>query len=302
MWLKLRTWLAEVDGLLRGESTAPELLAKTGDVSVSVRRTLGAIILLCMIYGLCMGSYSLLKATPPELAGGADRCWQLVASMVKTPLVFLLTLLVTFPSLYVLNALIGSRLRADGLCRLLTAAVAVNAAVLASLGPIVAFFSVSTNSHPFVVVMNVAMFSIAGFLGLAFLLQTLHRLTVLVESRVARDLPAKRVEASQSHFGPETAGQSPDDSPSDAASAALLEKKSLDSSPLEMPAGQSLAQRTRLIFRCWVVLFALVGAQMGWVMRPFIGSPDLPFTWFRERQSNFFTAVLHALGKLLFGE
>jgi hypothetical protein len=68
-----------------------------------------------------------------------------------------------------------------------------------------------------------------------------------------------------------------------------------------MPEGEVFAQHTQTVFRCWVVLFALVGAQMGWVMRPFIGTPELPFTWFRERESNFFAAVLHALGKVLTG-
>ena len=47
-----------------------------------------------------------------------------------------------------------------------------------------------------------------------------------------------------------------------------------------------------------LVVFGLVGAQMGWVLRPFIGNPNIPFTWFRGRQSNFFEAVLHTLGNL----
>jgi hypothetical protein len=38
---------------------------------------------------------------------------------------------------------------------------------------------------------------------------------------------------------------------------------------------------------------------MGWVLRPFIGNPNVPFTWFRDRHSNFFEAVLHTLGSLL---
>ena len=41
---------------------------------------------------------------------------------------------------------------------------------------------------------------------------------------------------------------------------------------------------------------------MGWVLRPFIGRPELPFEWFRERNSNFFAAVLHSLSELLFGQ
>jgi hypothetical protein len=57
----------------------------------------------------------------------------------------------------------------------------------------------------------------------------------------------------------------------------------------------------RSVFACWMVVFALVGAQMGWVLRPFIGSPNLPFTLFRERKSNFFQAVINALEGLFSG-
>ena len=48
-------------------------------------------------------------------------------------------------------------------------------------------------------------------------------------------------------------------------------------------------------------MFAIVGAQMGWVLRPFIGSPELHFSWFRERDSNFFEAILKTVGALLSG-
>ena len=54
-----------------------------------------------------------------------------------------------------------------------------------------------------------------------------------------------------------------------------------------------LGDHVRTVFYCWIVLFGLVGTQMGWVLRPFIGSPDKPFTWFRARGSNFFEAVWH---------
>jgi hypothetical protein len=76
----------------------------------------------------------------------------------------------------------------------------------------------------------------------------------------------------------------------------------VETSAIDMPEGEFFAQHTRTVFRCWVVLFALVGAQMGWVMRPFIGTPELPFSWFRERDSNFFASVLGALRKLLLGD
>ena len=40
---------------------------------------------------------------------------------------------------------------------------------------------------------------------------------------------------------------------------------------------------------------------MGWLLRPFIGSPDLPFAWFRPRSGNFFQAFAGAVEALLKG-
>ena len=60
-----------------------------------------------------------------------------------------------------------------------------------------------------------------------------------------------------------------------------------------------LDPRVKLIFRVWVVVFGLVGAQMSWVLRPFVGNPHQPFTFFRERDSHFFQAVIDAVRKLL---
>ena len=123
-----------------------------------------------------MGSYSLLKEVP-ETFDPNMRYMQLLATTIKVPALFYLTLLVTFPSLYVFNALVGSRLTLVSVLQLLVASLAVNLAVLASLGPIVLFFSLSTKSYAFIQLLNVVMFSVAGVLGLIFLLQTLHRLT-----------------------------------------------------------------------------------------------------------------------------
>ena len=67
---------------------------------------------------------------------------------------------------------------------------------------------------------------------------------------------------------------------------------------LDSLGGQVLGPHVKLIFRCWVVLFGVVGAQMGWVLRPFIGDPNSPFVWFRGRDSNFFHGVMHALSGL----
>ncbi len=61
------------------------------------------------------------------------------------------------------NALVGSRLEVGGsVLRLLLASMAVMVAVLSSLGPIIAFFSVSTSTYSFMIVANVVVFGVSG--------------------------------------------------------------------------------------------------------------------------------------------
>ncbi len=252
-------WFSDLDRLLRGELTRTQSL-RAGGLALDPLRLALVIVALAASYGLCMGAFAAFRADGPNLI-------QIVASMVKVPLLFFLTLIVTLPSLYVFNALVGSRLAAGAFVRLLVAALAVTTAVLASLGPITAFFSVSTTSYPFMLLFNVAIFAVAGILGLSFLLQTLHRLSL-------------------------SAG------PTDEPAPLAAESEFVDQGALEPVGERGPSPHVRLVFRIWVVVFALVGAQMGWVLRPFVGDPKTPFAWFRVRESNFFQAVFQTLKSL----
>jgi hypothetical protein len=283
----MRDHLMQLDRLLRGDATRPDQL-REGEINLDIRGIALVILMLGAIYGVCMGSYSLLKTVPDSLDDPFGRYMQLVATTIKVPALFYLTLAVTFPSLYVFNALVGSQLRLWGVLSLLLASLAINLAVLASLGPIVLFFSASTKSYAFIQLLNVAAFTVAGVLGLAFLLQTLHRLTTSFTT--AKDIP------------PPSEVLVPMAEQGLAADASLADQRfHEDPCALEMPIGETLAEHTRLVFGIWIVVFAFVGAQMGWVLRPFIGSPGMPFTFFRERSSNFFEAVFRALSTLLSG-
>ena len=230
---------AELDEILRGEDRPAQLSERT-----SAMRLWPALIALAMFYGLCMGSFAVVS-------GRAGAWRQMIAAAIKVPALFALTLLVTFPSLYVFNALVGSRLGLRSLARLLTAAMGVTIALLASFGTIVAFFSFTTNSHPFMVVLNVIAFAVSGVLGLSFLLRTLKRMSVRTEGA---DMQAEAC----------------------------------------TPDGRSAT----IVFRIWLIVFALVGAQMSWVLRPFIGG-EADFALFRSRGSNFFEALYYLLMKLL---
>lgn len=269
-------WIKQLDGILRGDATRLPAL-REGRIDMPVGGVMIVAIGLAVVYGICMGAFVVIRATWPEpgvTVEMADAFKQMLASAVKLPLLFCLTLLVTFPSLYVFNALVGSRLSTLSVARLLVAMIAVMMAVLASLGPIVVFFAVSTTSYPFMKLLNVAMATIAGILGLAFLLRTLSRLAMAQD---AIDFP------------PAESGIKGEDK-----AKADEQKNSSALDQIDVHADQN----TSAVFKIWVLVFALVGAQMSWVLRPFIGSPDLPFEWFRSREKNFFIDVIRSIGEL----
>ncbi|UCG47511.1 MAG: hypothetical protein JSU94_18750 [Phycisphaerales bacterium] len=57
-----------------------------------------------------------------------------------------------------------------------------------------------------------------------------------------------------------------------------------------------------VVFRFWVVILAFVGMQLAWNLRPFIGSRNLKFELFRQREGNFYLAVARSLRNLVEGE
>jgi hypothetical protein len=45
----------------------------------------------------------------------------------------------------------------------------------------------------------------------------------------------------------------------------------------------------------WAILYSAVGAQLAWMLRPFIGSPELGFQLFRPLEGNMFTTIVRVL-------
>jgi hypothetical protein len=56
------------------------------------------------------------------------------------------------------------------------------------------------------------------------------------------------------------------------------------------------------IMRAWALLFAFVGIQMAWNLRPFLGDRGEPFRVFRSYEGNFYAAIVYSINKLLKGE
>lgn len=61
-------------------------------------------------------------------------------------------------------------------------------------------------------------------------------------------------------------------------------------------------RRHRVTLWVWLVLYGFIGIQMGWVLRPFIGDPELPPRLFRQSAwGNAYVEVLDTLWRLLTG-
>ena len=58
--------------------------------------------------------------------------------------------------------------------------------------------------------------------------------------------------------------------------------------------------RHRVLLRAWLILYAFVGIQMGWILRPFIGDPLSPTRFFREHMwGNAYEVVVRMVWNLV---
>ena len=64
-------------------------------------------------------------------------------------------------------------------------------------------------------------------------------------------------------------------------------------------AGKEGAARRRNVIRLWIVLYAFVGSQMAWTLRPFVGAPSMGFELFRQLGGNFYGNIFASIGEML---
>jgi len=186
---------------------------------------------LCAIYGAAAGAY----------AGPA----QALSAAIKLPVLFVGTLAICFPGFFVVQVLVGSRLRLSQVLVLVTGALALSAILLAAVVPITLFFLFTGANYYFLELLHVMVVLGAGLVGMT----ALHEgLTFACEKR----------------------GVYP--------------------------------RKAMTIMKVWALLFAFVGVQMAWNLRPFVGDRGQPFKVFRHYEGNFYTGVIYSLQKLAAGE
>jgi hypothetical protein len=172
--------------------------------------------------------------------GASSSVLQALSSAVKLPLLFLLTLAICLPTLYLFNLVFGSRLRVSQTLAVVLCAMATTAVLTLGFTPISVFFLLSARSYAFFKILNVAILALTGVVGLRVLVTGMASVT------------------------PSAEGAAP-------------------------PASN------RKLLRGWLVVYAFVGTQLAWTLRPFFGAPGLPFELFRTLEGNFYVNIVHTL-------
>jgi len=184
--------------------------------------------------GISLALYGLLLGLTHSLG-------QSLSSAVKLPLLFLATLLVCAPILYIINILFGANQRLSQSVALVLSAISLTGLLLLSFAPITLFFSLTApNSYQFFKLLNVLFFTISGGVGAA----SLNR-------------------------------------------------------GLKIISAESAAGNRWLIFCLWLGIYAFVGSQMAWTLRPFVGAPNVPFELFRQFGGNFYTDIFRSVSEIL---
>jgi hypothetical protein len=96
---------------------------------------------------------------------------QALSAAVKLPILYLLTILICLPTLYIFNIFFGSgRSLAEHFLIVLTAASVISA-LLVGFAPVTLFFLITANHYQFFKLLNVAIFIFTGLIGVHFLYQ-----------------------------------------------------------------------------------------------------------------------------------
>ena len=117
---------------------------------------------------------SLFFAIYGGIIGAFHSPLQIASSAIKLPSLYLITLLVCLPTLYIFNVLFGAKESIAQHFAFLLTAVSVIAVLLVGFAPVSLFFLItlpdtSTDSYRFFLLLNVAIFVLTGILGVSFL-------------------------------------------------------------------------------------------------------------------------------------
>ncbi len=163
---RITSYSAFLKALLSDRERFFEEVVEGVGLGSKLRYAVLTIITLSGFFGLVAGAYS----------GPA----QAVSAAVKLPFLFFATFAVCFPTFFVVQVLVGSRLRLLQVAVLVFGALALTCVLLAAFVPITAFFLVTGANYYFQHLLNIVIAGVAGLFGM----YALHEgLSVVCEKR-----------------------------------------------------------------------------------------------------------------------
>jgi hypothetical protein len=139
------------DDVLRGQTSAARAAPER------FIPTLGSLVLALVVFGMFYGG---VMGTYGGMAG--SRFWQVVFSAVKVPLLLTTTFLLSLPSFFVLNTLLGLRGEFPRVVRALISTQAGLTIILSALAPFTSFWYVSGSAYYAAILFNGLMFAVAS--------------------------------------------------------------------------------------------------------------------------------------------
>jgi len=127
-----------------------------------------------MIYGMVMGATNLLQGSSMPMG---YKLLMILVTCVKVPALYLLTLVIVLPAVYVSNAFLGPGFSFRQMVTLMLATVAITGTVLASGATIALFFALTSTSYHFIKLLHVLVFVCASLAGLMFLVKCIMRVS-----------------------------------------------------------------------------------------------------------------------------
>lgn len=264
-----------------------------------ILQMLGSSVLSLACYGLVLGSSHSLP--------------QAVSSAIKLPLLFLATLAICMPTLYLFNLVFGARLSVIQAVALIMVSITVTSVLALAFAPISLFFLITAHSYAFFKLLNVCILLLSAVVGLRFLIAGMRALNdhqiaaallvpVVVEPEPQPALVAAAVGGNGSTGAPAIAPVSP--APGAApVSAVPVSAVPVAAAPVSAAAPRTISQpsASMALLYIWILLFGFVGTQLAWTLRPFFGSPGHPFALFRHIKGTFYADILITIGHLLGG-
>jgi hypothetical protein len=248
------------------------------------------------VYGLVLGS--------------SHSFWQALSSMIKLPLLFLATLAICLPTLYLFNLVFGARLSMMQAVTLIMVSITVTSVLTLAFAPISMFFLVTAQSYSFFKLLNVSILVLTAFVGLRFLTAGMNalnayqeRIAAAAEALTVTAVEATEIEPEMALVATAPAGDGNGAVPATTRPAAAVSQPVPPLRPVPGAgtnlAGQRPASMTLLYI--WILLFGFVGTQLAWTLRPFFGNPDRPFALFRHISGTFYSDIFHTIGRLISG-